>query len=168
MFHTNHLVGRLWLHMTLTCWLCTTSNSFTRFCLCCMHILPTIALLSTEVGGGTTQSEPLIWHYWLESCCASRWLGGSILVCWNVLLSGEWALLLWRLGGRLDCVAWDLYEIRGWTNCTFRNCDALGERKKQQHIGSFKGKIWCYRTHSKLCPPFLLVSLATSMGGGGL
>ena len=72
-------------------------------------------LLSTEVCGGAARSEPLTWC-WLKSRCATGWLGGSILECWDVLPSGEWALLLWRLGGRLDCVAWDLCKMKGQNN----------------------------------------------------
>ena len=97
-------------------------------------------LLSTEVCGGAARSEPLTWC-WLKSRCTTGWLGGSILECWDVLPSGEWALLLWRLGGRLDCVAWDLCKMKGQNNRNFWIHDTLGHSDK-----GTSGKRWSAET----------------------
>ena len=100
-------------------------------------------LLSIEVCGGATRSELLTWC-WLKSRCATGWLGGSILVCWDVLPSGEWALLLWRLGGRLDCVAWDLCKMKGQNNHNFWIHDTSGDSEKEA-----SGKCWSVETEGR-------------------
>lgn len=90
----------------------------------CRSWPPVIFLLLTGIvskvlSGVALWSEVVMWC-WSESCCVTRWVGWTMSVCWDEVLTGEWVLLLWRLGGRLDCVAWDLrYRRTGINSINF-------------------------------------------------
>lgn len=84
--------------------------------------LPTLSL---DLVPGTCRSWPPV-LFLLLTGIVSKVISGVALwsevvmwcwsVCWDEVLTGEWVLLLWRLGGRLDCVAWDLRYRRTGIN----------------------------------------------------
>ena len=128
-FPFSTLLGRLWLHMTLTtCWLRTTSNSFTRFCLCCTQILPTSALINRSWWWCNTVRTANMALTGIMLCFTMTWrFYFGVLECATVRRVSSTAVETWWQA-RLCCLRpiWN----KGMNQLHFQELWCFGRKKK--------------------------------------